>query len=1538
MSSLKDEVPTETSEDFGFKFLGQKQILPSFNEKLPFASLQNLDISNSKSLFVAASGSKAVVGELQLLRDHITSDSTPLTFKWEKEIPDVIFVCFHGDQVLVSTRNALYSLDLEELSEFRTVTSFEKPVFQLKNVNNTLVILNSVNDLSALDLRTKSTKQLAQNVTSFDVTNSQLAVLLKDRSFQSFAWRNGEMEKQFEFSLPSELEELPVEEYSPLSVTILSPQDFLAVFGNVISETDDEVSYDQKMYIIKHIDGSASFQETFDITPPFGQIVRFPYMYKVTLSGLIEPDANVNVLASSCSSEVSIWDSKQVIEPSQDSERAVLPISEETDKDTNPIGVAVDVVTSGTILEPCSGVDTIERLPLVYILNNEGSLQIVGLFHVAAIKSGHYSINLECLEHEKSLSPTSEKIPIAGQEQEEKKKNNESSKALSENPFTSANTSGFTFLKTQPAAANSLQSQSSSTFGAPSFGSSAFKIDLPSVSSTSTGVASSEQDATDPASAKPVFGKPAFGAIAKEPSTSESAFGKPSFGAPSFGSGKSSVESPASGSAFGKPSFGTPSFGSGNSSVEPPASGSAFGKPSFGTPSFGSGNSSVEPPASGSAFGKPSFGTPSFGSGNSSVEPPASGSAFGKPSFGTPSFGSGNSSVEPPASGSAFGKPSFGTPSFGSGNSSVEPPASGSAFGKPSFGTSAFGTASSNETNSGSIFGKAAFGSSSFAPANNELFGSNFTISKPTVDSPKEVDSTSPFPSSGDQSEDESKSDVDSSSTPFGTKPNTSTKPKTNAFDFGSSSFGSGFSKALESVGSDTTFKFGTQASPFSSQLGNKSPFSSFTKDDTENGSLSKGSTSEINDDNEEHESNGPNVSGNDLTDSTVEQTSSTRLLETPSDEDGEVVEEEAQKSPIGKLTETIKKSANIDMAGLKNPVFGNHVKAKSESPFSAFATNITKPSSTTPAFSFGNSTMNKSNTSTVSPMEEADTKETSEKGPITLKSVENPFLPAKEERTGESSKKDHNDDPKDGYVSGSEISVRTSESAFDTTANEEIPKSQDVNYHEKSETDPKYSQHAVVDHDNKSKEMNETSKNNERSGQPNHGVQGDGIALKKDNEKENFDSNMAIKQFEDHQSSEEDASEKDSRQSSEVKESDDNMSLNSDRDESISESYDKLEDINTDELPHGGEAFKAREVSASADFDVQTSLEDNYAESGIQTDLSESSKENEVQTDAIPVKHNSTQTVKKEAVDNGLQTEPVETCNFSVQTFEGDENYLAEQCKPKQLKEYYTSAKVSNIPFVSQNSTLRLIESTFQTVEAEFTVLMENIRNMDTFFTDQSSIPLVKRTVRSINNLYTWRIPEAEILLNIQNNIKCEQMQITNANIQDLKEKVTDYVRKDIAQITEDVANAKEEYLFLMHFDDASSGYVKDLSTHQFRMQKTLRQKLVDVSAKINHTEELLNILKLFTVKNKRLDDNPLVAKLAKESLARDGLLKEIKLLREQVSRLQLEEKGKKASSFDASSSITKDMKGFKVVEVGLAMNTKKQIGDFFKNLNMAK
>ena len=174
--------------------------------------------------------------------------------------------------------------------------------------------------------------------------------------------------------------------------------------------------------------------------------------------------------------------------------------------------------------------------------------------------------------------------------------------------------------------------------------------------------------------------------------------------------------------------------------------------------------------------------------------------------------------------------------------------------------------------------------------------------------------------------------------------------------------------------------------------------------------------------------------------------------------------------------------------------------------------------------------------------------------------------------------------------------------------------------------------------------------------------------------------------------------------------------------------------------------------------------------ESGIQTDLSEISQENEVQTDAVPVKHHYTQTVEKEVVDNDIQTEPIETRNFSVQAFEDDENYLAEQYKPKPLMKYYTGAKVTNISFSSQNSTLRLIESTFQMVEAEFSVLKENIQNMDSFFIDQSSTHLETRTIHSVNNMYTWRIPEAEILSNILNDVKSEHMEVTYANVKELE------------------------------------------------------------------------------------------------------------------------------------------------------------------------
>lgn len=1487
MSSLQDEVSTETSEDFGFKFLGQKQILPSFNEKPPFASLQNLAISNGRSLFIAASGNKVVIGELQMLRDHITSgsesDPTPLVFKWENEVVDVIFVCFHGDQALIATGDTLYSVGLEKLGELQTVFSFETPICQLKDFNNTLIYLSSNNNLSTLDMKTKSTNQLAQNVASFDVANSQLLVLLKDRSFQSFSLQNDTPEKTFEFSIPSELNEFSVDEYAPLNVTILSQQIYLVVFGNPVSETDEEASYDQKMFIIKYTDDKASFQETFDIIPPFGQILRFPYVYNVTLPDLIKPAENINILASSCSSEVSIWDSNEVIEPSQDAERAVLPISEETDMDTNPIGVAVDIITSGTISEPCSGVDTIERLPLVYILNNEGNVQIVGLFHVAAIKNGNYNVKLESKESEMPTSGSSlpfaapstlEKKDMVEQEQEKEENKEQGKSSPSDNPFISSNTSGFSFLKKeQSSTSNGLQSQNASAFSASSFGSPAFSFSSLSTPSVNSGTASNEQSTTGTAFGKPAFGKPTFGASTKEPSIPTS--------------------------------------------------------------------------------------------------------AFGKPSFGTAAFGSGVAATEPSASAPAFGKPAFGKPAFGAAVS--ESSASESAFGKSSFGTPAFGTTTNDPPTSGSAFGRLAFGSSPFATTTEKPFDSDSTTAKPAA--------SALFPFS-------SKGNTESSSALFGVDTNTPNQANTNAFSFGNSTPGSSsFSKALDSVdtdskalnfgnptfgnptfgsssvsnalSNDTHINFGTQSSPFSSQLGNNSPFSSLAKDNTEVETIEKGSASE-DDEEDDEEDEDSSISDNDLTDTTVEQTPS-RLDEITSNTNNGVVEQERPKSSIGRLTETIKKSANIDMNDLENPVFENNVKPKSESPFSAFATNIKKPSSTTPAFSFGNSTLNNTNMFMApsasedvssSLKEGTNNKESCEKEALTSKpqhrsEEKNPFLPERKESNKEISEEESSQEEssqeessqEESNQEGSDVSSEsnavdsenTSEQVLSASSQENgIP--QNGNTNEKLETESEDSKH-VAKYGDKPKSTEEASDIDENiDQQTQEGEQEDGNGLQNDDAEEEPELNTAVKEFQDHNSEEDAVSEQDTYQSNEAEEYDEDNSSTNDREESISESYDKLEDINTDELPHGGEAPPVNDEERFADSNVQTSLENNYVESGIQTDLSEISQENEVQTDAVPVKHHYTQTVEKEVVDNDIQTEPIETRNFSVQAFEDDENYLAEQYKPKPLMKYYTGAKVTNISFSSQNSTLRLIESTFQMVEAEFSVLKENIQNMDSFFIDQSSTHLETRTIHSVNNMYTWRIPEAEILSNILNDVKSEHMEVTNANVKELEEKVSSYTEKTIANVNDDVIDAKKQFLLLSNFNEASSEFIKDLSTHQFKMQTTLRQKLSKVSTEINHVEEMLNILKLFSVKNKRLDENPLVTKLVKESFARGGLLQEIKSLREEVSRLQLKDKSKETASLEPSSSLTKDINGSKVVEAGLILNTKKQIGGFFKNLNLGK
>lgn len=328
MSCIGSEVETLTSEDFGFKKLGQATILPSYDEKLPFACLQNLDISNHRSLYVACSGNKIVIGELQQLRDHIQNDAKSETsFKWEKEVDDVMAVKLIRDKklVYVNKQSQVYELDLNKLGEPIETFKFDCDLVYVKFWRNSVLLaLDSNGQLRGLHLAQRQLVPLLENVAAFDLLQDKLYAFLKSFSVEVYELQSwNQLAKSTEFDTPPELLDEIREEYLPISITALTSQEYQLVFGIPVSAEEEDVSYDHRIFVVKKEDDKMTFQESFDITPAFGSVLRYPVYYEERLSNLMNDIPQINILASSCSSEITIWDSDNVVQPLQDSERAV---------------------------------------------------------------------------------------------------------------------------------------------------------------------------------------------------------------------------------------------------------------------------------------------------------------------------------------------------------------------------------------------------------------------------------------------------------------------------------------------------------------------------------------------------------------------------------------------------------------------------------------------------------------------------------------------------------------------------------------------------------------------------------------------------------------------------------------------------------------------------------------------------------------------------------------------------------------------------------------------------------------------------------------------------------------------------------------------------------------------------------------------------------------------------------------------------------------------------------------------------------------
>lgn len=980
MSCIGSEVETLTSEDFGFKKLGQVTILPSYDEKLPFASLQNLDISNHGSLYAACSGNKVVIGELQQLRDYIQNDAnSELSFKWEKEVDDVIAVKLIRDQrlVYVTKQSQVFELDLNKLGEPTEVFNFNCDLVYVKFWRSSILLaLDSDGQLRSLHLAQRQLAPLLENVAAFDVHQDKLCVFFRSFSVEIYELSKwNQLSKYLEFATPPELLDEIKEEYLPVSITALASHEYQLVFGIPVSSEEEDVSYDHKIFVVKKLDDKITFQESFDITPAFGSVLRYPMYYNEKLSDLVYDIPQINILASSCSSEITIWDSANVVQPLQDSERAVLPISKVTDNDTNPVGIALDIASKGAVAQPCPGVDSVDKMPLIYVLNNEGSLQIIGFYHATAIKEGKFNVN--SLAQSIIAQETAEEVALekSGSEGESKEQENsinsigELSLGSEENKTESKPFFG-NLKKADPSTSNS---QDSTTSSEPSFGKSSFG--QPRFGESSFGNPSFGQSPfSQSAFGRPVFGTASFGTSAEPSST---AHDKPSFG----------VATDSSTSAFGKPSFGT--------KTDPPAP--AFGKPAFGKPSFGASSE-----LSTSAFGKPAFGKPAFGASlGSEVKPGgATESAFGKPAFGKPAFGASSGSEVKPGgtTESAFGKPGFAQPSFGQpsfGNSSF----GNSSFGQPSFGRPSLGFSSNDQNSVSSAFGKPSFGSNSntgfgaFASAKEKSpfetstlntsgssFG-NFAKGQSKNESPfanlvkRENNDNVPLSSAEkkdgdtlDKSKPELKTETPNSSPPSEAKlsfgrpfTGSSTKPITTPEKptFGSSALGGISSNKRQSpfaalakdenlpvfttpsYGANTTRPHFAQslAAPSSPSKQKSSPLGQKEGQNEEEQDMSVKEAKKL--ENPLFEAK-TSVEEKDALDN-VDDSSDSTAKQTPA----------KSESSISSLTAKIKESAILSSSDLKSPNITQQPKTKEgKSPFAQYTNDLTKPSSTGFTFS----------------------------------------------------------------------------------------------------------------------------------------------------------------------------------------------------------------------------------------------------------------------------------------------------------------------------------------------------------------------------------------------------------------------------------------------------------------------------------------------------------------------------------------------------------------------------------------------------------
>ncbi|CCH61444.1 hypothetical protein TBLA_0E03890 [Henningerozyma blattae CBS 6284] len=1434
---MVEELQTTISEDFGFKQIAKPiSILPNYkDEQLPYTSIHNLDILNypstSTPLFIAATSTKVIIGDLQSLRNFAVSETEESNFdiKWEKNVDNTILTKFLPSENLAIIINQsfdeIYQVDLTNFTETKLSFKFSDSIRQSMVYGTDLIILSNNGSLSIVKIleNNASPVMLKSNTVSFDILNDSIFCFKDNHSVEvyfmpTFIAKSQSETPNLTITPPDDLLQEFDDQYLPYLINALDKSTFILIWGEPINLED--VNYDFKSYLVTASNGQFQFKESFDITPAFGQVLRYPTLYKIPLTNLLpEPVQSINLIASSTSSEITIIDKNEVFQPAQDSERLSLPLNEQTDNDTNPIGMSLDIATTGSIDQPCPGVDTVSQLPLIYILNNEGQIQINALYNVAHLKSNTFNINaLETL--------------IKNSYKENKGNDIQLAKLSLDN--------------------NSVQNNSKSDD------------------------TTSESSLNKPATTDSPFGKPLFGST-----STDSPFGKPAlgttstyspFGKPAFGT--TSTESP-----FGKPAFGS-------STTDSP-----FGKPSFGTTS---------------TFGKPSFGTTSTDS------------PFGKPAFGTTSTDS------------PFGKPAFGTSSADSPFSKLS--SNQSQSNEPNFGDSITTEKSANPAFSQHTFGKSNFGQTPYNTVNSEISGSfgskPFSSSFGAFSSNNNSNSSSPFANLG--KEKITTSDEEQKPKSFSDFPKFDSS---NISAFGKPVFGEPSTSNIESP-----FKHLLQKEQEKDNTSTSDDF----KDSTVENTVEPEEPPQKDDIDEDKTTNENSKDSTQIKDESATANNTVSVSESLIK--GET-DDATQTNDILSFTERLKKSTNfsgLDNDSLKQSFTTLSSKGTSASPFASFQNNFSKsPNASKFSFNKPTSSITSTDGSAESTILNTNSKEDLKEGQVSEKNLfsKQPLNTAMEHEKNSTIHQEKEDHQEQKDENAQEQNIK----ADIQTENKDFPQQENNNLLQKSNEDIQQETEEVLKKENEVNIQKEDLTDLQKE---------DIAALKKETD---ADPQKESKNLLQDRSEEIGSNNNIDNCNNDVIEEKSSDTENEDESEKEVDEGDfpfpnvaEVQPLPTDNID---EDVEQTDGSLPTSFEVissntntndttptEASDEENGREimsQGTQTISLVDTVEFSMQTDPIQLVSNGTQVPHAPTSDFGMQTAPVEVCDFELQAFEKEESYLADYYKPIKLKSYYPCADVSNMKFNSTDPIMQRIEATYYNIEGELLVMQENSDNLGKYIKDQSTIEIHNRSLNTINNIYTWRIPEISTLMDLlkKHGESMEGIyQKLNSMLEDVEE--SEKSISILSKFYSEFSKAKKDIKKLQMIKDKSLERLRDLDCHQWLKQISLRNKLEQATKKINEIEELLNILKLYTIKAGRLNENPYVIKLAQESATHKDLLLSINTLSDQVRQLLGDSKAIKP--VENIPKLESSMKSLDIAQLGMSINTKREIGLFFKNMEI--